>query len=118
MSKEKIYIDPKELAKQDELEAKFQRERKLKINDLKKILSTPEGRRAIWNELCRAKVFASSFSLNSVQMAYNEGERSVGIALLADVMEANAPAFYQMFTEANSKEKAAKKEEQENDSRN
>jgi len=107
------FLNPADVKKQEEAEEKYQRERKLRINDLRKILSTPEGRRTIWNELCRAKVFAASFSLNSVQMGYNEGERSVGIALLADVMEASSSAFYQMYTDAHAKEKAAKKQEEQ-----
>ena len=111
------FLDPSEVKKAKEAEDKVVREHKLKINDLRKILSTPEGRRAVWNLLSEAKVFAPSFSLNSVQTAYNEGQRSSGIALLANVMEARPESFYQMFTEANSKDKAAKnQEEKQNDS--
>jgi hypothetical protein len=115
---DKEFLDPKDVKKQEEAEAKFNRERKLRISDLRKILSTPEGRRFVWNELSRTKVFAPSFSLNSSQTSYNEGERSVGIALLADVMEAKPEAFYQSYCKANSKEKAVKTQEESNDGTN
>lgn len=107
------FLDQREVRKQKEAEQKFERERKLRISDLRKILSTPEGRRFVWSELCRTKVFAPSFSLNSAQTSFNEGERSIGIALLADVMEAKPESFYQSYCEDNSKEKAAQKQEEQ-----
>lgn len=112
MSEDVFGLDEKEVKKQKEAQQKFDREKKLRINDLRKVLSTPEGRRTIWNELSRAKVFAPSFSLDSIQMAKNEGERSIGIALLADVMEAKAEAFYTMYTEAMSKKKSEERQEE------
>jgi len=81
------------------------------IGDLRKLIELPEGRRFVWNQLARAGVFSPSFTLNSVQTGYNEGARSVGIALLADLMEAKPEAFYQMFREANSEAKSKKQEE-------
>lgn len=119
MGKDSIFLDPDIVKKQKEAEEKYQREKKLRISDLRKVLSTPEGRRTIWNELVRAKVFAPSFSLNSIQMGFNEGERAVGIALLTDLMEAKPEAFYQMWSENYANEQSTKKqEEQENDRTN
>jgi hypothetical protein len=110
--KDKDFLDPAEVEKQEEAAALYKREQRLRIGDLRKVLSIPEGRRLIWSELSRAKIFADFFSLNSLEMAKFCGERSVGLKLLADVMEAKPEAFYQMYTEASSKEKAAKKEEE------
>lgn len=109
--KDTFGISPEELKAAKEAEDKAIRERRLVISDLRKLLSTPEGRRFTWAELSRAKVFAPSFSLNQAQTNYNEGQRSVGIALLEDIMEAKPEAFYQMFVEAKSKEKEAKNKE-------
>jgi hypothetical protein len=108
----KLGIDPKEEKRQQEAQEKLERERKLRINDLKKILSTPEGRRTIWNELSRAKTFADCFSTNSLEMAKFCGQRLVGLSLLADIMEARSEAFYQMYTEEMSKKKSEEKEGQ------
>lgn len=110
---DELFLDKEEVKRQKEILEQFARDKKLRINDIKKVLSIPEGRRFIWEELKRTKVFAPSYSNNSNQTAFNEGERSIGIAILADVMEARPDAFYQMFTEARSKEQAAKKQEEQ-----
>jgi len=94
---------------------KDKREHDQRISDLRKILSTPEGRRGIWNELSRAKIFIDFFSLNSFEVARFLGQRSIGLGLLADLMEAKPASFYQMYCEAISKEKGAKKEEEPNE---
>lgn len=115
--KDKEFLDPRELKKQEEAEAKFERDRKLRLSDMRKILSIPEGRRTIWRLLEQCKVFAPSFSLNTLQIAYSEGQRSIGITLLSDVEIAKPGIFAQMTSEAKSEENSAKNKEKEDDSR-
>ena len=115
MSKDNFGIDPKDLKKQEESEAKVNRDEKLRLNDMRKVLSTPEGRRQYWHLLSKSGVFTASFSLNSVQTAYNEGMRSVGITVLAEIMTAKPEAFYAMYTEEMSKKKSEEHKKELND---
>ena len=108
-----FFLDPEEVKKQKEANEKSQRENRLRINDMRKILSLPEGRRYIWSELERCKVFAPSFTTNSLLLGFNEGQRSIGIALLSDVELAKPGSYSQMFTEAMSKRNSAKEKEKE-----
>jgi len=108
------YYDEEAQKKQAEIQ-KLEEQKKLRaINDLRQILKTPEGRRFVWLQLERAGVFRASFTLNTAQTNFNEGARSVGLFLLADLMEAAPQVFYQMQRESASEAKS-KQKEQEND---
>ena len=108
-----IFLDPIEVKKQKEAEDKFKRDKKLKISDLRQVLSTPEGRRTIWRIIEDAKVMAEGFSLNALEMAKWQGERYIGIRLLSDVEISKPGVFYQMFCEAKAKSNESSKKEEE-----
>ena len=86
-------------------EQKQQRDRDL--NDLRFILSKAEGRRFIWKLLAEAGIFRASFTQNSNQTAFQEGQRDRGLALLQQVNMADINAFALMqreyLSELNSK---------------
>lgn len=88
--------------KRDTEKARFTRERE--VNDLRKILAIPEGRRFIWRYIGISGVFKLSFTGNS-ETFFNEGQRNVGLKLIADVMEANPESYLQMTKEAEEEEK-------------
>lgn len=46
--------------------------------DIKKVLSTPSGRRFFWRLWTECGIFRTSFS-DSNQMAFNEGKRIIGL---------------------------------------
>jgi hypothetical protein len=71
---------------------------------MQKVLSSKEGRLVLWELLCRSGVFRSSFSQDSHQTAFHEGERNIGLVLLAQVNEANALATKTMAEEAREEE--------------
>lgn len=52
-------------------------------NDLVSVMNTPEGRRFVWQLIGNAGVFQQSFVADATATAFNEGRRSVGLALLA-----------------------------------
>ena len=55
-------------------------------SDVRKILSTPEGRRFIWRVMAFAGVYAPSYSGQAHwETNFNEGKRSVGNLLLKDI---------------------------------
>jgi hypothetical protein len=109
-------LDKDELKKQADEKANFEREEKLRISDMRKVLSIPEGRRTVWKMLERCKVFADSFSLNSIEMAKIGGQRSIGISLLSDIELAKPGIVMQMMSEAMSRENSAKTKEKQDDS--
>lgn len=78
-------------AKQKE---KFNREDELK--DLQFILNSIEGKRFVWRYLEKCGVFQSSFTGNS-ETYFREGERNIGLQLLADITEANVESLIEMM---------------------
>lgn len=80
---------------------KFQRDQELR--DMKTILEYPFGRRLVWRYLGLAGVFKLSFTGNS-ETFFNEGQRNIGLKLLADVMEAKPDAYQIMAEEAKKEE--------------
>ena len=77
--------------------AKWTREDELA--DVRAILATKEGRRFVWRYLTECSVFKTSFTGNS-QTFFNEGERNVGLKLMADVNDADPEAYIAMLREA------------------
>lgn len=75
------------------ISAEQKRERQNEIDDVRKILKNPEGRRLFWRLLGKCGIFRNSFSANSNQTAFSEGMRNVGLDLLNDMNEADITAF-------------------------
>lgn len=95
------------------LSADNQRIRQKEVDDVRKILKTPEGRRFVWRQLSLCGIFRSSWNLNSNQTSFSEGQRNVGLGLLVDVNEADPTAYAKMQSEHVSALKS-KKEIQDN----
>lgn len=91
-----------------ELSAEEKKKRQRDINDLRKILAIPEGRRFIWKQLSEAGIFHTTFSQNAMQTSFLEGQRQQGLRLLNDVNEADTYAFAKMQGEFISEHKSKK----------
>jgi hypothetical protein len=76
----------------------FQREREL--SDMVAQMGTETGRRFVHRLLTLAGVFRQTFAMDSHITAFNEGQRSQGLAVLADVMAACPQQYLQMIQEA------------------
>jgi hypothetical protein len=103
------FYNEEEIKKNKIAQEKYAQEQARDLSDLKKLLQMPEFRRYVWRELERCGVFSESFNTNAMIMARNEGTRSVGISLLAELMLAKHDAFAKMqaefYSETKSKEK-------------
>lgn len=101
----------------EKLNKEEKRQRQKDINDLRRIIKTPEGRRWIWRVLEDCGIYRNSFHLNSNQTAFCEGKRDVGLGIIRDLFEADSTTFMQMHNEyiAALKQKEAEREEQNND---
>lgn len=75
---------------------RFSREQELE--DVKFILGSLQGRRFVWRYLEECGVFKTSFTGTS-QTFFLEGERNVGLRLLADINEAQPEAYVTMMKE-------------------
>lgn len=72
-------------------------------NSIRVLMDSKYGR--IWMKelLERCHVFGSTFDTNALKMAFGEGERNIGLMIMADVTGA-APAQYQLMLEEQEKD--------------
>lgn len=61
------------------------RAREREIDDFKFVMGDPRGRRVIWRVLEKAGIYRSSYTGNS-ETFFREGERNIGLMLLAEMM--------------------------------
>lgn len=82
-------------------EAVKQRElqRKQQAADFVELMSTRVGRRFIWRMLDVAGVFRSTFR-TSAEGAFLEGQRNIGLMLMADIHELCPERYVEMLNEA------------------
>ena len=66
--------------------------------DLERVLLLPEGRRCLWYLMDRSHVFRSSFTGNS-ETFFREGERNVGLFILAGILDVSPECFGQIQKE-------------------
>src|SRR5260221_9370934 len=65
------------------------------------VMSTPNDRQWMWDLLGSCHIFASTFAGDPLQSAFAEGQRNVGLSLLADIM-IHCPDYYiQAMRESN-----------------
>lgn len=69
--------------------------------DVRWILSTRQGRRFVWKILERSRIHALSFDEESARKSdFNEGKRSIGNQLLAELMSIRPDAYIEMMKES------------------
>ena len=66
-------------------------------------MATPQRRRYVWEKLAAAGIFATTFSTDPLQMAFNEGQRNAGLILLNDVIENCPEQFILAMRESNAR---------------
>lgn len=71
------------------------------------IMSVKAGRQWMLGKLEACHVFAPTFSTNGLQMAFAEGERNIGLKLLADIMVACPDHYILMMREQNERSATA-----------
>lgn len=81
--------------------------------NLRFVLGDRRGRAMLWWLLGVAGVESGSFHTNALVMAHNEGRRSVGNQLRAEILEVDANSYLTMQSEAYLKDKQGEQPEQE-----
>lgn len=92
-------------ADEDQVKGRKRKDRRIRereLADIKAIMSAVEGRRYMWKLLDRAGIYRSSFTGNSTTF-FNEGQRNLGLSVLADINE-SCPELYLTMLEENRKE--------------
>jgi hypothetical protein len=72
-------------------------------------MAEPIGRAWFYDFLSTCHIYQTSFTPNALTMAHAEGERNVGLRLLADLVEASPDLYLQMLKEANSERHTAER---------
>lgn len=89
--------DRSRAAKQERAQLAAQSE----AEDLKWLMATKRGRRIVRRILDRAGVWQLSFNTNALTMAFSEGRRNEGLALLAIITEHCPTRYAEMLGERN-----------------
>ena len=92
--------DDSRAVKQQRRVARIRRRDQLAL--LRKFMAEPAGRAWAYDLMSACHQFSTSFATNALSMAFREGERNVGIKILADLTEAAPDLYLQMLKEANS----------------
>lgn len=74
-------------------------QRKDEIVFLARLLAEPVGRRWLYQKLEECHIYSTSFTTNALAMAFNEGERNVGLRLVAELTAASPENYLQMLKE-------------------
>lgn len=82
----------------DQADLEEEKARRQEVEDLKWLMSDKRGRRVMWRLLETAGVYRSSFTGNS-ETFFREGQRNVGLKLLAEIHEHCPDAFVMMLKE-------------------
>lgn len=90
--------DRKSVRAQEKAARLAERERQEVITS---IMSTPAGRAWLWDTLSACHIFVTTFIPDSNASAFQEGRRSVGLSLLADIMAACPDYYIQAMRESN-----------------
>jgi hypothetical protein len=69
------------------------------IDDIRQVMSSPQGRRFIWRLLGHCGVYESIWEA-SAKIHYNAGKQDVGHFLLAEVVQANEELYSLMIKES------------------
>lgn len=91
----------------DEAVKRLKREQE--INDFRTLMGTREGRRFVHRLLNVAGVFRTSFSTDSLLMAFNEGNRNGGLLLMHEIHETCPKRYSQMQKEHEDDERRIKR---------
>jgi hypothetical protein len=100
--------DVKEASKRAKAAERARRELIVHIMDIN------SGRAWLLEILEACHIFSPSFTPNALQMAFNEGERNVGLQLLASVMRYCPDKYTDMMRERNARDSASERRRSQN----
>jgi hypothetical protein len=88
----------------DEQRRNARRKREGEIADLRAAMADPVASRVLWRVLAKCHVYETSFTGHGSRDAFNEGERNIGLFLIAEMTEADPAGFAKLMTEEKSRD--------------
>jgi hypothetical protein len=73
----------------------------LRADVIRQIMSTSTGRLWMWDQLAECYIYRQSFTSDPLATAFNEGRRSIGLALMADILRVCPDQYITAQREAN-----------------
>ena len=73
------------------------------------LMKSQTGREFVWKRLEMSRVFLSSFSPDAMEMAFNEGRRTHGVTLYAELMKHCPDEYVLMAREADARDTAVER---------
>lgn len=70
--------------------------REEELSDIKKVLTTSEGKRFVWRVLERCKTFSSVWE-SSARIHYNAGQQDIGHFLMSEIVQADESLLFEMM---------------------
>ena len=80
------------------------KEHKKWIQDVKYVLSSPQGRRVYWGLMARCKSFKDGFVESTNLSYFQKGQRTIGLGMLNDLLESDPTKYLQMVQENDAKD--------------
>ena len=102
-SRDLLGVDEDDESVSEAQRQKAENARRTFVEDIKWLMSSPRGRRIVWWLLEKAGVNRTSFNNSGSVMAFNEGQRNMGLMLQAQVVELSPEAYMTMLTEQRTK---------------
>jgi hypothetical protein len=81
--------------------------RKDELAFLGRFLAEPVGRRWFYDRFAACHIYSTSFSKTAMEMAFYEGERNVGLQLVAEVTAASPELYMLMLKEVEDERRTA-----------
>ena len=75
------------------------KERKKWLQDIKWVLSTPQGRRLYWGLMARCKTFKDDYVADTNLSYFMKGRRTFGLGMREDVLDSDPNKYMQMIQE-------------------
>ena len=95
-------MDTGDVKQVNKKKSKRQAKRDQELDDLRNILDAAGGRNFLWRLLTECGVYHSSFSIEALEMAHNEGKRQMGLWALEEIFDAS-PHTYALMQKENRK---------------
>lgn len=76
---------------------------------LHSLMSTEPGRRWVWTTLASCHCFTTTFNGDALQSAFQEGQRAVGLSILADILSHCPDLYLQAQRESNVRDTASER---------
>jgi len=80
-------------------DAKARETQRREDEDFKWLMAHAQGRRYLWRLLEQAGVYRTSFHVSGSQMAFNEGQRNIGLRLIADIHRLAPEGYVKLLRE-------------------